>query len=50
MDKIKRMDYKQAGVNIDEGNKLVQSIGSVVKETMRPGANVQLVGFGGIFD
>lgn len=50
MDKIKRMDYKQAGVNIDEGNKLVQSIGSVVKETVRPGANVQLGGFGGIFD
>ena len=45
-----KIDYKTAGVNIDEGNKLVQSIQDVVAQTARPGADTNLGSFGSIFD
>jgi len=42
--------YEQAGVSIDAGNALVKAIGPLVKATSRPGADVELGGFGGFFD
>ncbi len=42
--------YEQAGVSIDAGNRLVKAIGPLVKATMRPGADGEIGGFGGIFD
>ncbi len=50
MNTAKSLDYKQAGVNIDEGNALVKSISSLVSQTARPGAHTQLGSFGSIFD
>jgi phosphoribosylformylglycinamidine cyclo-ligase len=44
------LTYKSAGVNIDAGNKLVDAIKPLVKATMRPGADAELGGFGGLFD
>lgn len=42
--------YRQAGVDIDAGNALVQAIKPLVKATRRPGADADLGGFGGLFD
>jgi phosphoribosylformylglycinamidine cyclo-ligase len=42
--------YAQAGVDIDAGNALVQAIKPIAKATSRPGADVDLGGFGGLFD
>src|SRR5688572_985792 len=42
--------YKQAGVDIDAGNALVEAIKPAVKSTRRPGAEAELGGFGGLFD
>ncbi|WP_271077339.1 phosphoribosylformylglycinamidine cyclo-ligase [Aurantiacibacter sp. MUD61] len=42
--------YEQAGVSIDAGNRLVKTIGPLVKATMRPGADGEIGGFGGFFD
>lgn len=50
MEQTKPLNYKNAGVNIDEGNSLVSSIKTMVQKTHRPGADAQLGGFGGIFD
>lgn len=44
------VSYSAAGVNIDAGNTLVNKIKSVCKSTSRPGADVNLGGFGGLFD
>jgi phosphoribosylformylglycinamidine cyclo-ligase len=44
------LTYQSAGVNIDAGNKLVEAIKPLVKATMRPGADAELGGFGGLFD
>lgn len=42
--------YRDSGVNIDLGNSLVQAIKPYARSTFRSGANVELGGFGGIFD
>ena len=44
------LTYKDAGVSIDAGNALVKAIGPLAKSTSRPGADVELGGFGGFFD
>lgn len=43
-------NYKSAGVDIDAGNKLVDLIKPLAKATSRKGADVELGGFGGLFD
>lgn len=42
--------YKAAGVDIDAGNDLVNRIKPLAKSTRRTGADVDLGGFGGLFD
>jgi phosphoribosylformylglycinamidine cyclo-ligase len=44
------LTYKDAGVDIDAGEALVERIGPAAKSTRRPGADVSLGGFGGLFD
>ena len=44
------LTYKDAGVSIDAGNSLVKAIGPAARSTSRPGADVALGGFGGLFD
>ena len=44
------LSYKQAGVDIDAGNALVEAIKPAVKSTRRPGADGEIGGFGGMFD
>lgn len=44
------MTYASAGVSIDAGNTLVQSIKSAVASTRRPGADAVIGGFGGALD
>lgn len=44
------MTYADAGVSIDSGNELVQSIKSAVASTRRPGTDAEIGGFGGSFD
>ena len=46
----KPLTYADSGVSIDAGNALVRAIGPLAKSTSRPGADVQLGGFGGFFD
>ena len=46
----KPLTYADAGVSIAAGNALVKAIGPLAKSTSRPGADVQLGGFGGFFD
>lgn len=48
--KNKKITYKSSGVNIDEGNKLVQEISEMVSSTKRPGSEADLGGFGSVFD
>ena len=43
------LSYKDAGVDIDAGNALVDNIKSVVKKTHRPEVLGGLGGFGGLF-
>ena len=45
-----RLSYKDAGVDIDAGNALVEAIKPLAKATARPGADAALGGFGGLFD
>ncbi len=42
--------YRDAGVDIDAGNRLIDAIKPLVKATRRPGADADLGGFGGLFD
>ena len=42
--------YKDAGVDIEAGDALVQAIGPAVKRTTRPGVMGSIGGFGGLFD
>ena len=42
--------YKDAGVDIDAGNRLVDLIKPHARSTTRPGADTVLGGFGGLFD
>jgi phosphoribosylformylglycinamidine cyclo-ligase len=44
------LTYRQAGVNIDAGNALVEAIKPLARATARPGAGAELGGFGGLFD
>ena len=46
----KGLTYAQAGVDIDAGNALVESIKPLVRATRRPGADAEIGGFGGLFD
>jgi phosphoribosylformylglycinamidine cyclo-ligase len=46
----KPLTYADAGVSIDAGNALVKAIGPLARSTSRPGAEVELGGFGGFFD
>jgi phosphoribosylformylglycinamidine cyclo-ligase len=46
----KPLTYADAGVSIDAGNALVKTIGPLARSTSRPGADVELGGFGGFFD
>ena len=41
--------YRDAGVDIDAGNALVEAIKPAVRQTSRPGADSDLGGFGGLF-
>ncbi len=42
--------YRDAGVDIDAGDALVERIKPFVRLTKRPGADTELGGFGGLFD
>ena len=42
--------YKDSGVDIDEGNKLVSEISSITEATSINGTSAKLGGFGGLFD
>jgi len=44
------LSYKQAGVDIDAGNALVEAIKPAVRSTRRSGADAEIGGFGGMFD
>ena len=44
------LSYKDAGVDIDAGNALVEAIKPLAKATARTGANAALGGFGAFFD
>ncbi len=46
----KGFSYAEAGVNIDEGNRLIEMIKPFARSTARKGADGALGGFGGIFD
>lgn len=43
------MDYRQAGVDIDEADRAVDLISSIVKSTTRPGVVSDIGGFAGFF-
>jgi len=44
------LSYRDAGVDIDAGNQLVESIKPDIKRTMRPGVLGGIGGFGGLFE
>lgn len=44
------MSYKDAGVDIDAGNLLVERIKPACRSTKRAGCDSDLGGFGGLFD
>ncbi len=44
------LSYRQAGVDIDAGNALVENIKPLVKNTFRPGVLAGLGGFGALFE
>jgi phosphoribosylformylglycinamidine cyclo-ligase len=44
-----KLNYKEAGVDIDAGNRFVQMIKPVVKATFRPEVQTDIGGFGGLF-
>jgi phosphoribosylformylglycinamidine cyclo-ligase len=46
----KTVSYRDAGVDIEAGNRLVAAIKPLAAATRRPGADVDLGGFGGLFD
>jgi phosphoribosylformylglycinamidine cyclo-ligase len=47
---IPPLSYRDAGVDIDAGNALVQAIKPLAKATRRRGADAELGGFGALFD
>ena len=44
------LSYADAGVNIDEGNALINTISPLLATTSRIGADCNIKGFGGLFD
>ncbi len=48
--RINGLTYKDAGVDIDAGNALVEAIKPLARSTSRTGADSDLGGFGGLFD
>ena len=44
------LTYRDAGVDIDAGEKLVELVKPIAASTRRPGADADLGGFGGVFD
>lgn len=46
----KSLSYRDAGVDIDAGEKLVEDIVPYAKRTRRSGADASIGGFGGLFD
>ena len=50
MAKAKGLGYRDAGVDIDAGNRLVNLIKPFTRATARPGADGEIGGFGGVFD
>lgn len=44
------LSYRDAGVDIDAGNSLVERIKPIVKQTFRPGVMTGLGGFGALFE
>ena len=44
------LSYRDAGVDIDSGNSLVERIKPHIRATRRPGADGDIGGFGGLFD
>ena len=44
------LTYAQAGVSVDNGNSLVETIKPYVRATRRPGADSEIGGFGAVFD
>eukprot|EP00639_Heterosigma_akashiwo_P021979 CAMPEP_0206410094 /NCGR_PEP_ID=MMETSP0294-20121207/32359_1 /ASSEMBLY_ACC=CAM_ASM_000327 /TAXON_ID=39354 /ORGANISM="Heterosigma akashiwo, Strain CCMP2393" /LENGTH=1090 /DNA_ID=CAMNT_0053870317 /DNA_START=136 /DNA_END=3409 /DNA_ORIENTATION=+ len=46
----KGLSYKDAGVDIDAGNELIERIKPACRSTRRPGCDADLGGFGGLFD
>ena len=42
--------YKDAGVDIDKGNELIDTIKPIAQSTNRPGVTSAIGGFGGLFD
>lgn len=49
-DSPKPLNYAEAGVDIDVGNRLVDRIKPMARATRRAGADAELGGFGGLFD
>ena len=49
MDTKTPLSYKDAGVDIDAGNRFVEMIKPLVKATFRPGVQTDIGGFGGLF-
>ena len=47
---MKSQSYRDAGVDIDAGNALVEAIKPLARATSRKGANASLGGFGAFFD
>jgi len=50
MAKAKGLSYREAGVDIDAGNRLVELIKPLTRMTARPGTEAEIGGFGGVFD
>ena len=42
--------YSSSGVDIEKGNQLVEEIKPIIRETKVPGADIEIGGFGGLFD
>ncbi|KAJ7070804.1 aminoimidazole ribonucleotide synthetase [Mycena amicta] len=47
---VSGLTYAQAGVSVDAGNLLVETIKPYVRSTRRAGADGEIGGFGGVFD
>jgi phosphoribosylformylglycinamidine cyclo-ligase len=50
MNESKGLSYRDAGVDIDAGNRLIELIKPLTRATARPGADGSIGGFGGVFD